>query len=155
MTEISQSFLAKESAKILLPALLAIFLFVIAIFGIALPTLEKNLIEQKKKKITVLTQTAWNVLNHYQQEVLDGEIDLLRAQHRAKEQIRELRYGPAGKDYFWLTGYFSNLEPEADNNDDWAVQQNYAAIVPVKVDVTNHDALKEISKWNLNGDEEI
>lgn len=68
-----------------------------------------------------------------------------------KEEF-EHRLDPQGRDYFWLTGYFSNLEPLADNNDEWALQQNYAAIVPIKVDVTNHDALKEISNWNLNGE---
>ena len=66
-----------------------------------------------------------------------------------KEEF-EHRVDPQGKDYYWLTGYFSNLEPDDENTDAWAMQHNYAAIVPIKVDVTNHDALSSISKWNLN-----
>ena len=61
----------------------------------------------------------------------------------------EHRVDPHGRDYYWLTGYFSNLEPKEVDNDDWAIQQNYAAIVPIKVDVTNHEALDQIRKWNL------
>jgi 5'-nucleotidase len=66
-----------------------------------------------------------------------------------KEEF-EHRLDPLGRDYFWLTGYFSNLEPDEEETDDWALQHNYAAIVPVKVDVTNHEALKTISKWDLD-----
>ena len=65
-----------------------------------------------------------------------------------KEEF-ERRLDPLGRDYYWLTGYFSNLEPEDENTDEWALQHNYAAIVPVKVDVTNHKALEVIEKWDL------
>ena len=66
-----------------------------------------------------------------------------------KEEF-EHRVDPLGKDYYWLTGYFSSLEPDDEDTDAWALQHNYAAVVPIKVDVTNHGALGIISKWNLN-----
>ena len=65
-----------------------------------------------------------------------------------KEEF-EHHLDPLGRDYYWLTGYFSNLEPDGLDTDEWALQHNYAAIVPVKVDVTNHDALDKIRKWKL------
>lgn len=65
-----------------------------------------------------------------------------------KEEF-DRRVDPMGRNYYWLTGYFNNLEPEDEDTDEWALQHNYAAIVPVKVDVTNHDALLTIKKWKL------
>ncbi len=91
-----------DIAKIILPALLAILLFIIAIFGFALPTLKDNLIEQKRKQITILTQTAWNILSYYENEIVSGNLTPESGRNLAKEQIKKLRYGPMGKDYFWI-----------------------------------------------------
>ena len=66
-----------------------------------------------------------------------------------KEEF-EHRVDPHGRNYYWLTGYFSNLEPGEKDTDDWALQQNFAAIVPIKVDVTNYDAIDQIAKWKLD-----
>ena len=65
-----------------------------------------------------------------------------------KEEF-EHRVDPQGKNYYWLTGYFSNEEPDEEDTDEYLIQQNYAAIVPIKVDVTNHEAIQEIGKWEL------
>ena len=66
-----------------------------------------------------------------------------------KEEF-EHRVDPLGRDYYWLTGYFSNLEPDGTDTDVWALQHNYAAVVPIKVDVTDYEALESISRWNLD-----
>ncbi len=65
-----------------------------------------------------------------------------------KEEF-EHRVDPQGKDYYWLTGYFHNKEPQKEDTDDWAMQQNYAAIVPIKVDVTDYEVMNELKKWEL------
>ncbi len=62
------------------------------------------------------------------------------------------RVDPYGRNYYWLTGYFSNLEPGEVDTDDWALQQNFAVIVPIKVDVTNYEAIDQIKKWKLDGE---
>jgi len=66
-----------------------------------------------------------------------------------KEEF-EKRTDPYGNEYFWLTGKFSNEEPDSKETDDWALRNNYIAIVPVKVDLTNHSAIPEINKWNFS-----
>lgn len=38
---------------------------------------------------------------------------------------------------FTLTGYFVNLEPEADDTDCWAVDHGYASVVPTTLDLTH------------------
>lgn len=98
----NQYSLNLENSKIIAPSIIAILLFAFAVFGVALPTLQENLVEQKKKTITVLTQTTWNILAHYESQVSLGYLDREKAQRLAKEQISELRYGSNGKDYFWI-----------------------------------------------------
>jgi 5'-nucleotidase len=62
-----------------------------------------------------------------------------------KEEF-DKRKDPMGKTYYWLTGYFNNQEPDADDTDEWALANNYVSVVPVTVDMTAHwfiDKLKE------------
>ncbi len=55
----------------------------------------------------------------------------------------EKRIDPIGKEYFWLTGYFHNLEPEATDTDEWALREGYVSIVPCKVDMTAHHLISQ------------
>ena len=60
-----------------------------------------------------------------------------------KEEF-EKRKDPMGKTYYWLTGFFQNHEPDADDTDEWAIANNYVSIVPVTVDMTAHWYLDEL-----------
>ncbi len=62
----------------------------------------------------------------------------------------DYRVNPHNKDYYWLTGKFSNFEPSAEDTDEWALNNNYVAIVPIEVDLTSYTALKDIQKWDFN-----
>lgn len=53
----------------------------------------------------------------------------------------------ANKQIYWLTGEFSNDEPHDENTDEWALTHGYVSVVPVKVDMTNHDLLMPIKAW--------
>lgn len=50
----------------------------------------------------------------------------------------------ARKPIFWLTGRFDNDEPNDQATDEWALANGYASIVPIKVDMTDHDSLQEM-----------
>jgi len=63
-----------------------------------------------------------------------------------KEEF-EKRKDPQGHDYFWLTGEFSNDEPSAEDTDEWALTNNYGAIVPVSVDVTDYPTMEALKLW--------
>jgi 5'-nucleotidase len=67
--------------------------------------------------------------------------------HWVKEY--EKRTDPQGREYFWLTGYFENSEPEAEDTDEWALLNNYISIVPTKIDLTAYDIINEIKNWEL------
>jgi PAS domain S-box-containing protein len=89
--------------KILLPALLAIILFVISVFSFVIPSFRENAIEQKQKMLRELTNTAWSILDKYRHDAQKGTISIEIAQANAISEIESLRYGPDKKDYFWIT----------------------------------------------------
>ena len=60
------------------------------------------------------------------------------------------RIDPQMKTYYWLTGEFKNLEPEAEDTDEWALKNHYVSIVPVQTDLTAYRAIDHIKKWNLS-----
>jgi hypothetical protein len=92
----------KDCFKLVLPSLLAVILFVISVFGIILPGFKESLLDRKKETIQELTTTAWDVLAYYNQKELTGELTREKSQTLAKQQIKDLRYGPENKDYFWI-----------------------------------------------------
>ncbi|MBO7220859.1 MAG: 5'/3'-nucleotidase SurE [Alistipes sp.] len=57
------------------------------------------------------------------------------------------RTDPHGRDYFWLTGAFSNAEPTAEDTDEWALANGYVSIVPVQVDLTAYTQMAQLSKY--------
>jgi 5'-nucleotidase len=48
-----------------------------------------------------------------------------------------------------MTGNFENWEADNVNNDEWALANGYAAVVPVKIDMTAHDLIPELKEWEL------
>lgn len=63
-----------------------------------------------------------------------------------KEEF-EKRKDPMGKTYYWLTGFFQNHEPDAEDTDEWALAHNYVSVVPIQVDMTAHRFINELEKW--------
>ena len=54
---------------------------------------------------------------------------------------------PVGRTVYWLTGEFSNKEPENKLGDEWALDQGYAALVPLHIDMTAYSFLEKIKDW--------
>lgn len=57
---------------------------------------------------------------------------------------------PKGGEYFWLTGKFTNNEPEAEETDRWALEHDYVAITPIQIDMTAYALIDTLKTWNLN-----
>lgn len=90
------------SIRIGLPALLTLVLFVTAIFFFILPALEESFLARKREMIRELTESAWSILATCEGWEKEGVMSRKEAQDRAVAQIRNLRYGPENKDYFWI-----------------------------------------------------
>ena len=54
-------------------------------------------------------------------------------------------HNPRGQRCFWLTGEFTDLEPEATDTDFAALRAGYCSIVPVTVDTTAYHATQHIN----------
>ena len=50
-----------------------------------------------------------------------------------------------GEGAYQLTGYFQNLEPDAEDTDYWALDHGFAAISPVQLDMTAHHLLGKLT----------
>jgi 5'-nucleotidase len=49
------------------------------------------------------------------------------------------RQDPMGTNYYWLTGYFNNAEPDNEETDEWSLKNNYVTIVPLKFENCDHN----------------
>ena len=59
------------------------------------------------------------------------------------------RTNPQGRDYYWLTGEFVNLD-KGEDTDEWALENGYISVVPVQFDLTAHHAIQQLNSWKLN-----
>lgn len=60
------------------------------------------------------------------------------------------RVDPHRREYFWLTGYFDNYEPDDQETDEWALKNNYISIVPVRVDFSDISAMEKLKSVYAN-----
>lgn len=56
---------------------------------------------------------------------------------------------PRGYDYYWMTGEYTNDEPEAEDTDNWALNHGYVAITPTEVDVTSYEMMERMKDWEF------
>jgi 5'-nucleotidase len=80
------------------------------------------------------------------------EIKGIKVCRQAKANWKEKfdkRRTPQGKDYYWLTGEFENLDKGKDT-DEYALEKHYISIVPVQFDLTAHHFLQQLNTWDLN-----
>lgn len=108
--------------KILLPAFIAILLFVMTIFGMVIPHFRQSIMEGKRETIQELVNSAWSILDKYQKEEQNGTLTRTEAQQIAVSRIQYLRYGEQSKDYFWITDLHPNMvmhpyRPELNGKD--------------------------------------
>lgn len=59
------------------------------------------------------------------------------------------RKNPQGRDYYWLSGKFVNLD-NGDDTDIWALENNYVSMVPTQFDLTAHHHIEHLQHWNFN-----
>ncbi|NUY82528.1 5'/3'-nucleotidase SurE [Flavobacterium sp. MAH-1] len=60
------------------------------------------------------------------------------------------RKSPHGRDYYWLTGKFVNLD-KGEDTDEWALKNGYVSVVPVQFDLTAYHAMQQLNSWKLDG----
>ncbi len=95
------------------------------------------------------------VLNVNIPNVSKNEIKGIKICRQAKgnwEEEFDKRKNPQGKDYYWLSGKYVNLD-SGNDTDQWALENNYISIVPVQFDLTAHHCIQNLNTWKLNDTE--
>jgi 5'-nucleotidase len=76
-------------------------------------------------------------------------IEVCRMAKGVWKEEYDKRKDPHGRSYYWLTGQFNNYEPNAKDTDEAVLAANKVAVVPVSVDITDYEALKNLKNWKL------
>ena len=99
----------KEMLRIIIPAAVAVFLFVFSSFGLFIPRFEENLLEDRKLMAKELVYSSWHLLQHLDQEVGKGKYVLQDAKSTAIGLLRSMHYGIDQKNYFWVNDFTPTL----------------------------------------------
>jgi 5'-nucleotidase len=75
-------------------------------------------------------------------------VKICRQAHAKWQEEFSERFDPNGRKYFWMAGNFVNFD-KGEDNDEWAIANNYVSIVPCQYDLTAHHAISQINEdWN-------
>ncbi|ALJ05165.1 stationary phase survival protein SurE [Pseudalgibacter alginicilyticus] len=115
--------------------------------------------EACKKYVKLITEnvlkhglTKGVVLNVNIPNVDQKEIKGVKICRQAKanwEEKFDKRISPQGRDYYWLSGKFVNLD-NGEDTDEWALTNNYVSVVPIQFDLTAHHSIQNLNTWDLN-----
>ena len=57
------------------------------------------------------------------------------------------RSHPLGYEYYWMVGSYRNDEPNATDNDRWALENGFVSVTPTRIDVTDYELLNKLKSW--------
>lgn len=81
-------------------------------------------------------------------EALKGIRVCRQANAKWVEEFDERR-DPNGRRYFWMAGNFVNFD-KGEDNDEWAIANNYISVVPCQFDLTAHAAISVLNEeWSI------
>jgi 5'-nucleotidase len=75
-------------------------------------------------------------------------IKICRQAHAKWQEEFDQRFDPNGRRYFWLAGNFVNFD-KGEDNDEWAIANNYVSVVPCQYDLTAHHAISLMNEWDF------
>jgi 5'-nucleotidase len=85
---------------------------------------------------------------HKQKESIRG-MKVCRQANAKWEEEFDQRMDPNGREYYWMVGNFVNHD-KGEDNDEWALANNYVSIVPCQFDLTGHYAIKHLNEeWDV------
>ena len=83
-----------------------------------------------------------------QNENIKG-IKVCRQANARWEEDFDKRIDPHGREYFWMVGNFLNHD-RGEDNDEWAIANNYVSVVPCQFDLTGHHAISILNdEWSF------
>lgn len=76
-------------------------------------------------------------------------IEICRQGHGRWVEEFNKRTDPQRREYYWLTGYYQNMDNGSTDTDNHILETQKISIVPIKVDLTDHSFLEELKKWEF------
>jgi 5'-nucleotidase len=76
-------------------------------------------------------------------------IKICRQTKGAWKESFEKKIDDEGHESFWLKGNYINEEPDAKDTDEWAVSNEFIAVVPLTTDLTNNSNLERLKNSSL------
>lgn len=62
-----------------------------------------------------------------------------------RKEVDKCSHPTRNYDYYWMTGFYQNDEPEAQDTDAWALANGYVSVTPITVELTDFAYLKELN----------
>jgi methyl-accepting chemotaxis protein len=92
------------------------------VFLWVLPRTKQAMMRQKQEQLQYLVQNMVSLLKDYHKDEQQGKLTREEAQQRALKRLKEMRYGPEGKDYFWVNDFGPKMvmhpfRPDLDGKD--------------------------------------
>ena len=117
-----KSFTFDIRTKIVGLFVIFILLFIGFVFLWVFPRTKQVVMTQKQEQLQCLVQNVVSLLKDYQKDEQQGKLTREEAQQRALQRIKDLRYGPEGKDYFWINDFapkmiMHHFRPDLDGKD--------------------------------------
>lgn len=88
-----------------------------------------------------------NIPAHQSQKIKG--IKVCRQANARWEEEFDKRVDPHGRTYFWMVGNFVNHD-KGEDNDEWAIANNFVSVVPCQFDLTGHYAINILNEeWEV------
>ena len=99
----------KIKTKIFISGSVSILIFIVLMLAYLIPRIETSIIDQKKTKLKEVVDLGISIIKMYDKESASGLFTENEAREKAKEMIKNLRYGPEGKDYLWINDFHPTM----------------------------------------------
>jgi 5'-nucleotidase len=76
-------------------------------------------------------------------------IEVCRQGHGRWVEEFDERTDPQKRKYYWRTGYYKNMDNGMTDTDNHFLETGKVSVVPIKVDLTDHEFLADLKKWGL------
>ncbi|WP_320172011.1 cache domain-containing protein [Maridesulfovibrio sp.] len=108
--------------RVTAPTIVSLVLFIIVIFAVHMPAVREAMLSQKKTALKHMTQVATGILEQMYEKERKGLLTPEQARREAAALIGKMRFGTAGKDYFWINDTNAKMimhpyMPELDGRD--------------------------------------
>lgn len=94
----------KISLLLAIPVIFTIVLYAWSAFFITLPQIEETLRQGARSMVREQVNSACSLVGGFCQKEQAGLLTRQEAQQQAKEALRSVRYGPGGREYFFIIG---------------------------------------------------